>query len=478
MKIITVKELAWLGHVADLVSASRKFYFPRRMTLNKLKPYFELHQEKSSYLLSDSAAELLLENDSFLGEGEIHLDLLPNASIHAYCTFKNVPSKHILECCTGSMKMSLKIKNQIIEGFCLDTESNLGSGELKIKWCPSFEKVRGDGEDSTRVAQVFFHLFNFVDFHGTGHSIEKTDSSQHAIEHLYLSYNDWEIELKSLISTKKSFERLKKEGGYRLTHIGQICKKNGCDFTAKEAESILTSLRLFFSFAKGSWCPPVIPIGLDKSGSQVWSEWIPPRDPWVETKSWFDSHNSGQLATLFPLFMEKIANEEWKEAFQDVIYWYLNANLSSRGIDAGIILTQSAIERLSYEFAVKERILLTPKGFKDLWASDKFRLLFSSLNVPIRIPDSTSELVRLAKLFKWEDAPQALTEVRNSLVHPEHKKRGLLDAAYFEAWNLGLWFLEMGILAICGFSDTYGNRLKQKWVGQVENVPWQNSSPF
>jgi hypothetical protein len=151
----------------------------------------------------------------------------------------------------------------------------------------------------------------------------------------------------------------------------------------------------------------------------------------------------------------------------------LNANFSSRGIDAGIILTQAAIERLSYEYSVKDKRILTVKGFKDLWASDKFRLLFSSVKIPLDIPGEISKLQRLACNMNWLDAPHALTEVRNSLVHPEHKHRGQFGTVYSEAWNLGLWYLEMGILAICGYSGTYGNRLKQRWVGQVEDVPWK-----
>jgi len=139
-------------------------------------------------------------------------------------------------------------------------------------------------------------------------------------------------------------------------------------------------------------------------------------------------------------------------------------------------LAQAAIERLSYEYSVKDKRLLSVKGYKDLWASDKFRLLFSSVKIPLDIPGETTELQRLASnnQMNWLDAPHALTEVKNSLVHPEHKRRGQFKDAYYEAWNLGLWYLEMGILAVCGYSGTYGNRLKQRWAEQIEDVPWKS----
>jgi len=166
-------------------------------------------------------------------------------------------------------------------------------------------------------------------------------------------------------------------------------------------------------------------------------------------------------------------DENWREALREIIYWYLNANYSPRGIDAGIILTQAAIERLSYEYAVKDKKLIEAKGFKDLRASDKFRLLFSSLDISIDIPTTVPELKKLAKRFNWLDAPHAMTEVRNTLVHPEHKQRGQFRSAIYETWNLGLWYLELSLLRICGYSGTYSNRLVSEWVGQVEDVPWK-----
>jgi hypothetical protein len=170
--------------------------------------------------------------------------------------------------------------------------------------------------------------------------------------------------------------------------------------------------------------------------------------------------------------MAKWDNEDWRAALSEVIYWYLNSHHSSRGIDAGIILTQAAIERFSYEYSVKDRKLIEANGFKDLRASDKFRLLFSSLNIPIDIPNSLSEIPKLARHRNWLDSPHALTEIRNAIIHPDHKRHGQDSNTYFEGWNLGLWYLELALLRICGYNTSYSNRLVRKWVGEVEDVPW------
>ena len=316
--------------------------------------------------------------------------------------------------------------------------------------------IIGLGDDSVQMSQLIFHLFNFVKFVGVRRSSEQNGDRITFIDHLDLVCDGWIVELKSLIETRHNFEALSERGGYRLTHVGKIKKSNNALFTGKEAQERLHFLRLFLSFVKGGWCNPVCAVGFDVSDNRVWESWSAPQESWRSPSSWFDLHNSEQLVSLFPGFMSKCNLDGWREAIQEIIYWYLNANFASRGIDAGIILTQAAIERLSYEYAVKDKRLLTLPGFKDLWASDKIRLLFSSLRIPLELPPETPTINKLAKKFDWLDAPHALTEIRNSLVHPEHKKRGQLNSAYFEAWNLGLWYLEMGLLALFGYRGTYG----------------------
>lgn len=443
--------------------------------IHSLKPVFSFSDGESSVLLYQGQAEMCIEGNSYTGDGEVRLDLLPRANIHLYGYFQGVSVKDAMEVSIGQKEISsFSINSHQIEGFRLSSGGDAAAQQYNIKWCPKSDPVIGVGDESTQMTRAVFHLFNFVDLFRTRRYTEQNGTAMHAIEHVDLICDEWNIELQSLPSTRENIKSLKEVGGYRLTHIGEIQKADQTPFIGKDADGCLNALRFFLSFAKGGWCEPICAVGFDASGNRVWESWSSPKEPWQIPLSWFDPHNGSQLATLFPGFMKRWANDDWREALHEVIYWYLNANFSSRGIDAGIILTQAAIERLSYEYSVKEKKLLTLKGFKDLRASDKFRLLFSSLEIPLDIPGETTELQRLAcnSQMNWLDAPHALTEVRNSLVHPEHKRRGQLGTAYYEAWNLGLWFLEMGILAVCGYSGTYGNRLKQRWVGQTENVPW------
>jgi hypothetical protein len=209
----------------------------------------------------------------------------------------------------------------------------------------------------------------------------------------------------------------------------------------------------------------------------VWEAWSSPARNGRAADSWFDILRSDQLAKFFECFLNATKKDAWKRPLQDAIYWYLRANTDSGGIDAGIILAQAALELLAYAYAVEDKGLLSPQGFKDLRASDKLRLLLVSIGIPTSIPAECSQIIGLTqgknRKIHWEDLPHALTEIRNSLVHPDHKHRHNLGTTYVDAWKASLWMVELAVLRICGYVGTYSNRLKHRRAGNVEDVPWK-----
>lgn len=441
--------------------------------MQQIEPLFDFSTNKSSILIHQSQAEISINQHFYSGNGEVRLELLPEAGIYFYGNFQGIPTKDYQSVRLGQGEISsFSMNNRQIEGYRLSSGGNIFSQELNLKWCSSSQPICGVGDEATQMSSVVFHLFNFVDLL----EIQQNGSTMHAIEHVDLICDQWNVELKSLPSTHEEIKKLHEEGGYRLTHIGGIKKPNGTLFSGKDAQECLRSLLFFLSFAKGGWCVPVCAVGFDELGNRVWESWSSPREPWHNPLSWFDSHHSSELATLYPLFMKKWSNSDWRDTLAEVIYWYLSANLSTfshRGIDASIILTQTGIERLAYEYAVRDKHLLSLNEFKNLRpTSAKFRLLFSSLQIPLVIPKETPGMAKLGKDFNWQDSFHALTEIRNSLVHPKRKGRAQLVAVYPEAGKLGLWYLSMGLLAVCEYTGTYGNILKKRGIGEIEDVPW------
>ena len=169
------------------------------------------------------------------------------------------------------------------------------------------------------------------------------------------------------------------------------------------------------------------------------------------------------------------ANELWNQPLMHALYWYLGAcdRRVGIGVDTGTILAQAALEVIAWTHCVLDKKIVSAAAFKPrgLSASDKLRLLLSSLDIPRDIPTHLPTL--LAKSApKWADGPDALTGIRNSLAHPDAKGT-LPDFAYYEVWKLSLWYIDMSLLRLCGHNGSYSNRLvDQRWEGEVESVPW------
>ena len=452
---------------------------PQKMTepaVPAILPTLNLTDDADTIVLGRSPVTVVVGSDTFSGSAEARLDLVPRPSVYVYCTFENPNPRSAVQTVLSQPEavQSLALDGSQLDGFI--TKSNCipaHPDRLELTWCPTAQPIQALGVQTTQLQKLLFHLFNF-DFQGRPGSIQRTESSTRTIEHIDLDSETWKVRIRSLAFTREHQESIKEKGGYRLTHVGEVSKTDGSPFSGQDASSILETLKLFLCFANGSQCIPTCPSGVDASGNQVWSQWSSPIEWERVPLSWFDRRYPDLLSDLFPHFMDKMAIGNWRDALSDAIWWYVRANQSSRGIDAGIVFAQTAIERLSYEYAVCEMRLVEKQGFESLRASDQYRLLLSSLGIPLDIPSSAKALTAAAqqKGRNWLDAPHALTQIRNDFVHVGKVRTTLSNECYVEAWKLTVWILEMAILALCDFRGKHWNRNNR----QTEVVPWAHHS--
>jgi len=124
---------------------------------------------------------------------------------------------------------------------------------------------------------------------------------------------------------------------------------------------------------------------------------------------------------------------------------------------------------LSWTYLVKSTSTISRSQFKKQNAETNIRTLLAALGIPVVIPSSLSELDAEAARRGWCDGVQAITSIRNDLVHPE---KGA-PAPVTEAWVLGQRFLELVLLRLFDFHGEHANRtIETRWVGTVERVPW------
>jgi len=403
------------------------------------------------------------------GTGSVNVRFLPSPRITIDASFP------VLRPLSGLKSEQLGLPDRGIEvpGVTTSFKMTMGAGGsgTSIRWIVLREPLVVLGDETTVVKRVVFHLVNFPEVNIERTTVESSNGRQVSIRHFILAWGSYEVHLRSLHSTPDSAKTLRDEGGYAITHLGEIRRTDANEFSVSDIASFLRGLELFFSFCRGHWVSPVLRVGFDSNCAKVWEHWNSPKgESYLWTSSWLNPMYGQNLEVLFPGFMNLWANQEWQQALEEAIYWYLNSNYSPRGIDAGVILAQAALERLSFANAVKNKV---HGGFRKITAADKLRELFSSLNLPVTIPSVLTSLSATAMQHRWSDAPQGLTEIRNEIVHPEHKKRGQFNDVLVDAWDLSLWYIEMTVLRLSAYSGDYSNRLvPRNAVGQVEKVPW------
>ena len=428
--------------------------------LGTIAPVLDFTEDEESVALGSQRVDLETNDVRLAGDAEIRLDLVPVPGLYLHAVFDD-PRSALAVMAGLSPRESFSLfdaDGQRIDGVSAGTKWS-ADGILNLKWRLLPEPVNVVGDDATQMTQLVAHVFN-LDMHLWRRSAETAGV-------LELEHGSWKGRIRKLEQDADRTRDLRLRGGYRLTHVVEFDQAGGC-FSGQDAEKLLQAMGSFLTFANGGMYPLVCPSGWDSAGRQVWARWSSPSEWRRKSLCWFDGKNAGPLAELFPGYMDRWTTQGWDDALGAAIWWYAQANSGSPAVDQGIVSAQIAMERLSYEYCVRDRTLVSEYGFEQLRPSDRYRLLLRSLNVPIEIPDAAKALTSASKKEKWVDGPHALTDIRNRLVHSGRKKAHLEGQCYVDAWLLATRLLELTILALCSFNGEFSNGM----TGLNERVPW------
>ena len=333
--------------------------------------------------------------------------------------------------------------------------------------------IQGNDQD---LAYVLFHVVNFHDFRGGHRSILEQESRLRFMERLVFETDGWKITLDQLETTTDNVKLLNVQGGFAITHIGKLEKLDETTFLADEGREFLKIFSDFLSFARGFYVSLVLLTGYNTEEEKLWEYWEQSEaNSWRSIRSWNPKDKENQLTRLFPGFLAW--RENWEESERLVLGWYLEANYNPLA-EQNILIAQIALELIAWVLIVEKDKTISKVGFDKLPASDKLRILFSKFGIPLGIPYSNAflkELQQLASQENWVDGSHAFTSMRNAIVHPETKKRNRIynasPMAKTGAAFLGLWYLELILLALFNYQGSYSNRLNQ---ATLTNVPWSD----
>ena len=447
-----------------------------------LRPIYSTRRANTPITLGRSHIEISWNKQQVQCDGEAKLYFQPQIQLIVTADLSRHPAA-ALQLGLASDPITLRYGSQSAAvGAIVSRSSSLcsasGTTQAKADLLPNPQRLTICPNRRKRLRSVTFHVVNFPSFHCTG--TESTDldyrhrsGKLQRLGRIVLSNGDWDIEVQTLPQTEALTKELGEKGGYAITHVGRLTRRDGRSFAISKAERALEELRLFVSFARGLWTPVILPVGFDANGCRIFEEWGVPIDtPWQSCFSWFDRRNAQTLAKLYPGFTALLRDPDLGESAKAALYWYLMSNRAGMGtgIDSGIILSQAALERLATAYFAKAGILSTSRNARS--AAGRLRCACQDLQIPTAIPSAASSVYGARRRGAWKDLPEAITKVRNELVHPKARLKVPVGKVVSSVWNLAQWCIELFILRHSNYADVYSNRIRARRIGQVEKVPW------
>jgi hypothetical protein len=446
----------------DAAAASRSTFTSMGSHPAPTSSPFRIPRRRTPILLRRGQLELRRQGLTVRAAGRIQLELLPSLRFRFVIPSAYVPGPMLEEA-----EMFLPGLHASVPVFVTNTQV-LGAGSIK-------GTIQNSSVDSGReLMECRFLVANFPDF--LGDPLQETAGGIHSAwaGRLDLSTDDWSLVLDLRREHRDIYTRLREEGGFDITHIGSLRRRDGQAFAAADVGELLDALAGFLGLASGAWATPLAAVGLDPQGRVAWREWSPRwTSPWRHgILSAFD-HRKHELRSAFAGYLERWRDLLWNEPLRIATQMYVEAN-GPVTADTTLVLGQNALELIAWVRFVEELQTRAAQDFNSLRASNRLRELIQWVAISPAIPAQLSTLSQEVQNRGWTDGPHAITEMRNSLIHPRRRQALTTTPirARIELQELVLWYVELALLRLIGFHGSYANRLGSKTMGVVDPVPW------
>lgn len=322
------------------------------------------------------------------------------------------------------------------------------------------------------ITEVNFNIINMTTLNVCGHTII-FDGGWQMIGSAVLQNDEWTFCIRQHPRHSDAQNYLRTIGGFQITHIGSLYKTDGSEFTQDEAVSQLSAIRTFLSFANGARVGITRASGVNRDWKTIWDCWKISIADWSDgfrPLSWFNSQDGANpdepmvLSELFPEFCRLV---QFDANITRAIEWYLTANAWGPFINLDSSRAVAGIAAITLAQAANG-------GWRNLDQDLKMAGLSTD------IPSVYSDLKQLYDQNKnWHNQSVgtgvvALQRLRNYVEHPTSNIKGVQESwtsnAFYEALQLGQWYLESLILHKCGYTGPRANRVQGgKWetLGQA-----------
>ncbi|MFN7956702.1 MAG: hypothetical protein U0704_15750 [Candidatus Eisenbacteria bacterium] len=331
------------------------------------------------------------------------------------------------------------------------------------------------GGDLGKAVALRAYLPNFPEMIGSPVARVVGESLEVQRVRITLNGDPWQVVLDQVPQATTNRNALRSTGGFAVTHVCEIRRVDGQHFEQADVEQLEADLHLYFSFLRGHYCSPVLLEGVDSTGASCWRSWsYRPMESAKTVWEWLPVFEPAAARQLFPGFMARRADSQWRQSIEAAVRWYLSGNTFAGGRAGAIVLAIAGLELLAWEYLADPR-LKKQRGQSRQGTSEKVRALLQWAGIPAAIP---AGLTALAAACPGHDAARALIDVRNGIAHPEPRYAHLRsDEVLWDSWRLALELLELAILRLSDYSGKFHSRVEgNRFAADVTSVPWMVGS--
>lgn len=456
----------------DSKTFSSSFNFiPEAITggVEMLTPNQPINVYKGNYILKSAETGFEIRID-----GTITFKWLPEPIINFSGTC--ILDTNILVSGTRDLDMLRIVVDGIVMGNVFKVRIKQIDKGVQCNIRGSMSGIIVNGDRSIEVQKINFSIPNFKSLSGL--PLKKSSELRLYKGRIFLESDEHQIFIDKIFDHDTKQELLEVSGGYIIQYNGEIIFKKG-KINHDSLQKTIYRLNIFLSFISGRQTAACFIQGIFDD-EIIWTSYPPfVFDAFQNVQSWCDEQSTNGITATWTKYLELCKTKENMNFLSTVIKWYVEANRKSVFLHAAIIMSQTAMELLYNWLIVENRKMLIGRDAENISASGKIRLLLSQLNIQTEIPDS------LKYLKKWvstdqgiKDAPDAIVQVRNAIVHSQLEQRTKLATMgkqeMNEALQLCLWYIELSLLYIIGYDDIYCNRCF-KWADKDTDkqlVPW------
>lgn len=425
-----------------------------------LKPVYTTESANKSIILYSGYITIIhKDGNKITGNGEIRYTWLPSPKISFI-----VNDVHTS---TGSEDSYYLLVEEIgIKYPCFITNCVFGSRGMYIEGFVNKNILVGSGQECE---YIICQIANFPEHFGS--VIKERSRNSFRRGRMLIECRDVEIIIESVPKKSSLLKEFRVNTGYVFTDTLRIMHRNNQRISYEDYRKMTSALYHFLSFCAGSWSSSLFATGF-VGEDKLWQEWSPSNvNTWTNRMNWFPRNEEIELGCIFDGINDMLSNDIWRKSIVSVVYWYIESNLSSSGVEGSIILSTAAIELVAWIYLVQDKKVISVNEFKnkDFNNTVKFKELFTHMGIPFDKGVESKD----GKPWGEGDTCSFLVKLRNDIVHPPIRpsKRSIVDIPFEDremGYRLSCWYLELCILRLCNYTGMYFNRLTY----QVERVPW------